>query len=246
MSEGAAPTVVVHPDADALAAAAARRLLERLAAVQAGGRVPAIALTGGSIAADVHRQVVRKTTPAVDWSSVEVWWGDERFVAADDPERNAVQARETLLDHIAVDPARVHEMPAAGALTLDEAAAAYGREVREQGSGLFDVTMLGMGPDGHVASLFPGHPALDVDDRIAVAVRDSPKPPPERISLSYGALNRSRCVWFLVTTEEKAEAASLAIRGADVHDVPAAGVRGRDETVWFLDAAATRRLQLPR
>jgi 6-phosphogluconolactonase len=106
--------------------------------------------------------------------------------------------------------------------------------------------MLGMGPDGHVASLFPGHPALDVDDRIAVAVRDSPKPPPERISLSFSALNRSRSVWFLVTTEEKAEAADLAIRGADVHDVPAAGVRGRDETVWFLDAAAARRLDLPR
>ena len=242
MSDGTAPTVVVHPDEESLAAEVAKRLLERLAAAQAEGRVPSIALTGGGVAAKLHREVARRSPAGVDWSRVDVWWGDERFVSADDPERNAGQARADLLDHVGVEPARVHEMPAAGAMTLDEAAVAYGQEVRAAGSGLFDVTMLGMGPDGHVASLFPRHPALDVDDRVAVAVRDAPKPPPERISLTYGALNRSRCVWFLVTTEEKAEAVSSALGGADEHDTPAAGVRGRDETVWFLDAAAARLL----
>jgi 6-phosphogluconolactonase len=106
--------------------------------------------------------------------------------------------------------------------------------------------MLGMGPDGHVASLFPGHPALDVDDRVAVAVRDSPKPPPQRISLSFAALNRSRCVWFLVTGEQKAAAVSRALGGEHVHDTPAAGVRGREETVWFLDEAAAQGLPATR
>jgi 6-phosphogluconolactonase len=235
-----APEVVTFADAEALAAAVATRLLRRLAAVQSAGAMPAIALTGGGVAAKLYREVARRSPAGVDWSHVDVWWGDERFVPADDPERNARQAREALLDHVAVDPARVHPMPAAGSLSLDDAAAAYGREVREHGSGRFDVMLLGMGPDGHVASLFPGHSALDVDDRVAVAVRDSPKPPPERISLTYDALNRSGCVWFVVTGEQKSAAVRAALGGADLHTIPAAGVRGHDETVWFLDEAAAR------
>ena len=87
--------------------------------------------------------------------------------------------------------------------------------------------MLGVGPDGHVASLFPGSPQLDVDDAVAVGVTDSPKPPPERVSLTFGALNRSRSVWFLVSGEEKAGAVARALAaGTDVHDIPAAGVNG--------------------
>ena len=103
--------------------------------------------------------------------------------------------------------------------------------------------MLGVGPDGHVASLFPGHPALDVDDAIAVAVHDSPKPPPDRIRLTFSALNRARCVWFLVSGEEKADAVAAALaEGTDLHDVPAAGVTGHEETIWFLDRDAASRL----
>ena len=99
--------------------------------------------------------------------------------------------------------------------------------------------MLGVGPDGHVASLFPGHAALDVDDAIALGVTDSPKPPPERISLTFAALNRSREVWFLVSGAEKADAVrrGLAASG-DVHETPARGVSGRVSTLWFLDQAA--------
>ncbi len=238
-----APTVEVVPDADTLATRVAARLLERLAEAQADERVPSICLTGGSIAEKLHAELARlSATSDVDWSRVDVWWGDERFVAADDADRNARQAREALLDHVDVDPARVHEMPAAGSLSLEEAAAAYADELRTRGNDDFDVMMLGMGPDGHVASLFPGHPQLDVDDRTAVAVTDSPKPPPERISLTYAALNRSRAVWFLVTTGDKAQAAHRAITGADLHEVPAAGVHGEQETVWFLDEAAAAHL----
>jgi len=115
--------------------------------------------------------------------------------------------------------------------------------VREHGTDEFDVVMLGMGPDGHVASLFPGSAQLDVDDEIAAAVTDSPKPPPERVTLTYGALNRSRSVWLLVSGSEKAEAVARALDPAtDRHDVPAAGVGGSVETVWFLDRAAASRL----
>ena len=96
-----------------------------------------------------------------------------------------------------------------------------------------------VGPDGHVASLFPGYPQLDVDDQIAVPVTDSPKPPPERISLTLPALNRSKSVWFLVSGTEKAAAVARALAdGTDLHDCPAAGVSGADETIWFLDRSA--------
>jgi 6-phosphogluconolactonase len=102
--------------------------------------------------------------------------------------------------------------------------------------------MLGIGPDGHIASLFPGFSQLDVDDALAVGVTGSPKPPPERISLTLSALNRSRSVWFLVSGSGKAAAVAAALGGADVHEIPAAGVTGREETIWFLDREAASQL----
>ena len=150
------PEVVRHDDAGSVAADVATRLLEELARVQAEGREPQIALTGGTIADAVHREVARLSADSgVDWSRVVVWWGDERFVAADDPDRNAGQARAAFLDGVGATQA--HEMPStADAATVDEGAASYARVMREHGAGEFDVVMLGVGPDGHVASLFPG------------------------------------------------------------------------------------------
>lgn len=239
------PEIITEPSPGALAAAVAGRLVIRLAAVQAAGRVPVIALTGGSIAAKIHEAVVTATRDAVDWSRVDIWWGDERYVPADDDARNARQARKALLDHVDVNPGRVHEMPASNGPhdTVADAAAAYGDELRTGGSGMFDVMMLGVGPDGHVASLFPGASELDVGDTVAVAVPDSPKPPPERISLTLGALNRSREVWFVVAGQDKADAVAQALAsGTDVHDIPAAGVHGQEQTVWFLDSEAASQL----
>ena len=242
------PQVLIHPSPETLAAAVAGRLVERLVAAQADGRTPSVALTGGTVAVRIHEAVVAASRGVVDWADVDVWWGDERYVPADDPDRNARQARESLLDHVGVTAERVHEMPASdgGYAGLDEAAAAYGEEVRAHSSDLFDVVMLGVGPDGHVASLFPGYPQLDVDDTVAVPVTDSPKPPPDRISLTFGALNRAREVWFVVAGDGKADAVGRALAtgadAADVHDVPAVGVRGQEQTLWFLDADAASRL----
>lgn len=238
------PTLVVEPDPGRLAGTIAARLLTRLAEIQATGRTPSVALTGGTIADAIHREIGRRAADSdVDWHDVDVYWGDERFVPPDDPDRNALQAKTAFLDAVGTDPARVHEMPAAGGeLDLDAAAAAYSETVRSHGTGRFDVLMLGIGPDGHVASLFPGFSQLDVDDRIAVGVTDSPKPPPERITLTFGALNRSGAVWFVVSGDAKADAVSRALGGADLHQVPATGVRGEDETVWFLDEPAASRL----
>jgi len=237
------PRIDVQPDAEALATAVAGELLTRLADAQASGHEPHIALTGGSIAEAVHRELARRSPSTdVDWSRVVVWWGDERFVAPDSSDRNALAARAAFLD--AVGATQVHEMPStADAADVEEGAAAYEETLRAQGAGEFEVVMLGLGPDGHVASLFPGHPQVDVRDRNAVGVTDSPKPPPARISLTFPALNRARSVWLLVSGEAKADAvaAALAVDG-DVHDTPARGVGGHDETVWFLDREAASRL----
>ncbi len=240
------PEIEVRADAADLATFVARLLLKRLARVQAHGRVSSLVLTGGTIADQVHREVARlhADSSAVDWSLVDVWWGDERYVPRDDPERNAGQARAAFLDHVGVDPARVHEMPASdgGPPDVEAAAAAYDAEVRAHAPGTFDVVMLGIGPDGHVASLFPGYPQLDVDDRMAVAVTDSPKPPPLRVSLTRSVLSRADDVWFLASGDSKAEAVARALGGADRHDIPAAGVHGREHTRWLLDQAAASHL----
>lgn len=235
-----APETRLHADADALADAVAEALVARLIEIQLEGRVPSIALTGGTIARLVHRKAAASMNGLdVDWDEIDFWFGDERYVAAGSDERNAGQARADLLDRVEADPVRVHEMPALDSgLSLEEAAQDYSDALRNQGNGAFDVLFLGIGPDGHVASLFPEHPALDVEGQIAVAVPDSPKPPPARVSLTLAALNRSRAVWFVASGPEKADAVARGLSSGEVRQVPARGVMGSEETVWWLDEAA--------
>lgn len=245
------PTVVVHANADNLAGAVAARLLTHLVDVQSAGRGARVVLTGGTIADRMHRAVAcSAATSAVDWRAVEVWWGDERFVPADDPDRNDRQARSALLDSLPLDPVHVHAMPAwdESASDPDDAAARYAAELTaaagpgdNDGIPTFDVLMLGVGPDGHVASLFPGSPAL-YDERAVVGVRGAPKPPPVRLSLSMPTLRHAREVWFLVAGEDKARAVNLGLSGAGPIQVPAAGIKGIQSTTWLLDRAAAAAL----
>jgi 6-phosphogluconolactonase len=238
----------VLTDPAELAGTVAARFLQRMAAAQGRGEEPQVALTGGSIAEAIHQQIaLRAHDYDVDWERVVFWWGDERFVAPDSSDRNALDARAVFLDPVGAS--KVHEMPStAGAPDVETAAASYSDLVRSAGSGEFDLVMLGMGPDGHVASLFPGFGQLDVDDQIAVPVTGSPKPPPERVSLTFPALNRTRAAWLLVAGEQKADAVRRALADTgDVHDTPARGihpapVHGAGETVWFLDLAAASQL----
>jgi 6-phosphogluconolactonase len=240
------PRVEVLPSAEALADRVASEIIAKLVAVQAEGRVPSIALTGGSIADAIYQQIasLEVEDPAVDWTRVDFWWGDERYVPADSSDRNDRSAGLDLLDVVLVDPARVHAMPAADEIhpDLESAAASYDQLVRTREPGDFDLVLLGMGPDGHVASLFPGFPQLDVDDRIAVAVTDSPKPPPERISLTFTALNQAGEVWFLVAGSGKAEAVAHALaEEGSVHETPARGITAPNRT-WWLDSDAAASL----
>jgi 6-phosphogluconolactonase len=232
-------TVVMLPDPAAVADHVAGLFLGRMAGLQTRGKTPHVALTGGTIARLVHRRIaVLAAEFRIDWDRVVFWFGDERFVPAGSADRNEVQAREDFLD--AVGATQVHQVLASTECAdVETAATGYSELLRQQGSGTFDLVMLGMGPDGHVASLFPGFAQLDVDDRIAVAVTDSPKPPPERVSLTFAALNRSKAVWFLATGAEKADAAARAwdLEGS-VHETPARGISGPPIT-WFVDNALT-------
>ena len=237
------PLIEVHPDAETLATAVAGELLNRIADAQAAGHVPHVGLTGGTIADAVHREVARMASASgVDWGAVHFWFGDERFVAADSPDRNAGQARAAFLD--AVGATRVHEVPAADQVPgAETAATAYADTLRAEGDGGFDLLMLGIGPDGHIASLFPGHPGLEVADSIATAVHDSPKPPPDRVTLTFEALDRSHAVWFLASGEAKAAAVARALADeGTVAETPARGVRGTIETTFFLDHDAASKL----
>jgi len=243
-----APDVVVEPDAGHLARAAAEALVARLAAAQAVHGSASIVLTGGGIGIAVLEQVaalaaepVRET---VDWAQVDVWWGDERFVPAADDERNEGQARAALLGRVGVPEDRIHAMPPSDGdfAEPEDAAAWYAGELAAaapegQAVPRLDLLLLGMGPEGHVASIFPDSPAV-ADDRTVVAVRDCPKPPPTRVSLGLEAINAAEEVWLLVGGGAKAPAVGRALAGADPVELPAAGVHGRRATRWLLDAAA--------
>jgi len=244
------PTVVVHRDPTVLANAVAARLVTRLVDAQAYGGTASVVLTGGGIGvASLEALRDSPARAAVDWRALEVWWGDERFVAEDDPDRNEVQARRALLDAVDLDPARVHAMGALGGLDgndVDAAAARYATELAAAAPGsatvpAFDVLLLGMGPEGHTASIFPESPAAH-DERTVFGVHGCPKPPPTRISLGFAALTAAREVWMVVTGEEKAAAVRLALSGAGRVQVPAAGAQGREQTLWLLDEAAASKL----
>ncbi|HEY6739941.1 MAG TPA: 6-phosphogluconolactonase [Actinopolymorphaceae bacterium] len=245
--------IVVHPGPDVLAEAIAARLVTRIVDVQASRGTASIVLTGGGIGTSSLAALASSPArDAVDWSRVDVWWGDERFLPTGAPERNETGARSALLDHVPIPPERVHAMPAADGSDGDDPEAAAARyadslsaAARPEDHGdvpTFDVLMLGMGPDGHVASLFPEQPALHEEERTVVAVHGAPKPPTTRISLTWQAINAAREVWLLVAGAEKASAVQLALGGAGRMQIPAAGVRGRQRTLWLLDRAAAKDL----
>ncbi len=233
-------TVVVHESADELAARTAERLAAALARAQDERGTASVVLTGGRTGGAVLAAL--RDAP-LDWSKVDVYWGDERFLPAGDPERNETVARTALLDHVPVSPERVHPMaPSDGEYGDDPDAAAEAYAALLAGVAGFDVCLLGVGEEGHTLSVFPDSPAVRETARTVVAVRDCPKPPPTRVSLTLPTVARATEVWLMTTGESKAGAVAAALAGADPVDIPAAGARGRQETVWILDRAAASTL----
>lgn len=252
----AAPEIVVEPSADVLAENAAGRLVATLVSALRVRPRAHLVLTGGAILEQVMRAL--RELPArdsVDWRRVHVWWADERYVPAGSEQRNDRAAFAALLGALPLDEARVHRMPAADGrfgTDVDAAAEAYAGELAEavdpeQGEDdlpHFDVALLGIGPDGHCASLFPEHPAVYEQDAAVVGVRNSPKPPPNRLSLTFRALDAANDVCFLASGAAKARAVAMALGGAGRVQVPSAGPRGRHRTLWLVDRAAAA--ELPR
>jgi len=256
------PRVSIHPDSSVLMAAIAARLITKLVDVQDKYGEATVVLTGGTVGIGTLKAVADSpAAPAVDWSKVNFWWGDERFVSSDDPDRNTKQAFEALLSHIPVDPDRIHEPGSSDQFgTPEEAAEDYARQLRdaaasehaadmsddrpEQPAALprLDVVLLGVGPDAHVASLFPEQAGIREKELTVVGVRNSPKPPPLRVSLTLPAINTASEVWMVVAGEDKAGAVGLALAGANPVQVPAAGPRGTSRTLWLIDENAASRV----
>ena len=240
--------VEIFPDSETLVEAGSGRLVDAIhAAVAARGRA-LIVLTGSGNGIALLRYL--KPPRQIDWSKVHLFWGDERYVPEDNDERNDKQARVALLDYIDIPSSQVHPMPASdGEFGTDVAAAALAYEQllaanAESGNPApnFDVHLLGVGPEGHINSVFPNTPAVRETTRMVVAVEDSPKPPPQRITFTMPAVQRSREVLLLVSGAAKADAVAAAINGTDPVAVPAAGAIGRENTVWLLDEEAAAKL----
>jgi 6-phosphogluconolactonase len=241
-------SVQTYADSDELMTAAAAQFVDVIVAAQAERGEAAVVLTGGGNGIGLLRKV-RENPGAVDWSKVDFYWGDERFLPRGDPDRNEVQAHEALLDHVPVTPARLHPMPYGDGLYAgdpDAAAVAYSHLLSAHaGSNSipeFDVHLLGMGGEGHINSLFPDTDAVREDKRFVVGVTDSPKPPAQRVTLTLPAVRRAKRVWLLVAGTDKAEAVSAALSGARPVDIPSAGAIGSESTIWMLDKAAAANL----
>jgi len=231
-----------YADADAVATAVAQAVVARLETVLEAQEVTHLAVTGGSVGI-LSLAKLGKLQSGVDWTRVHVWWGDERFVPNGSADRNSSQASAVWLDGSEVPAANIHEFPSSetgqplGAAALEFAAELHRMKTDGYDHPVFDIVLLGMGPDGHVASLFPDSTTGELHGPWVLAEHDSPKPPPERLSFSFDLLNSAREVWFTVAGLDKAPAVTRVFEEANC-GLPAAKVSGTEKTIWFVDSAA--------
>ncbi len=228
--------VYVGATAEEASEEAARRILAAITEARESRGVAHIALAGGATPKRAYELLAAELD---DWSAVEIWFGDERAVGADDPDSNYRMLNETLMAAGGPDPANVHRCE--GELGAEEAADAYATLLTERvaagadGLPVLDLAFQGLGPDGHTASLFPENPGLDATG-ICAPVHNSPKPPPDRITMTLGVLQAARSIVFMATGESKAKPAK-ALLGAPDRAVPAS-LLGGERTVLVADAAA--------
>jgi 6-phosphogluconolactonase len=237
--------VLVHADKAALAGSVAARFITKMIDVLEEQESAHVSLTGGTMGSAVLEAIhASPARDSVDWSRVDFWWSDERYLPIGDAERNDTQSKAALLDALGLDAARIHSLPAPGEQPdIASAALAYESELAAAAVDgarypRFDIMFLGVGPDGHIASLFPDHANVHETERVVVAETNSPKPPPERLTFTLPVINSSDRVWLVLAGADKAGALGLALAGASVNDVPAAGAEGRKRTVFFVDQEA--------
>ena len=245
LAEFARGSVRIAEDTPSVAAAVATAVDAVVQRAVAERGVAHLVVTGGSLGTATVGALADLSPDPQTWEHVHVWWGDERFVPEGDPDRNVQQAVDAGLDRLPLAPGHVHAVPAgADEADLPQAAVSYAATLAEhapEGASVpvpeFDVLLLGVGPDSHVASIFPGREELLVTDRTTVPVTDSPKPPPLRVSLTVPAIRRAKRVWFTVAGADKADAVRAARAEREDPQVPASWPQGTLETVWWVDRA---------
>lgn len=247
--ERSAPHLIVGADPAAVALAGARVWVDCVRHALAARGIFHVALAGGSTPRELHCAVTAQPDLDFAWHRTHIYWSDERAVPPNHPGSNYAMAEETLLSGVPLGPSQIHRMPA-DADDLEAAARAYAatlaRELAppEHAPPSFDLLWLGLGEDGHTASLFPRSPALHVRDRWVVAVTDAPQPPPRRLTLTMPVLSAARRVAFVVTGRGKAEIVREVLEGPyDPERLPAQAVHpAPGRLMWLLDEAAASKL----
>lgn len=254
------PTVEIFADRPAVADAVATRLLGLLRKTVSADGIAHVSLTGGGAGIAALSAVAAQTqhsAEAPDWSRVHFWWGDERLLPDRDDERNETQAWDALLSYLVnehgLPPENIHPMPTSEQAADPEVGAQiYAQELEScsPAGGIqgphgqlnmpqMTVVLLGVGPDAHINSLFPGKETLSVIGKTTAGESDSPKPPPMRVTLTFDAVQSAHRVWLVTAGADKAPAVARSLStAADIINHPAAGAQGTEETVWFLDQAA--------
>ncbi|HET9000839.1 MAG TPA: 6-phosphogluconolactonase [bacterium] len=239
------PDIRISADGDRLARDVARAIVERLNQPLVPGGSRSLCLAGGQTPRDLYQVLATEYRDTIPWPRLHLFWGDERYVPPDDAQSNYRLVRESLLDHVPIPKENVHPMPT-NLPDPNDAAAAYEQTLRERLSPpwpRFDLVLLGMGSDGHTASLFPGSPALAERTRWVATSRASVEPR-VRLTLTLPVLNRAALVFFLVAGAEKADILRRVLAGpSEPVPYPAAAVRPEDgRVVWWVDQQAARSL----
>lgn len=254
--------VEVFDTVDAVAEHMAGKLFAVLGDTVEAEGIAHVSLTGGGAGIKTLRaaaDLARRGARLPDFSAVHLWWGDERLLPTGDPDRNETQAREALLDLLVAEhglpEGNIHPMPCSEDAANPEAGAQmYARDLEEfapaaevHGMAMpaLTVMLLGVGPDGHINSLFPGKASLDVRGQTTTGEEDAPAQlgPPLRVTMTFDAVHSAHRVWMGVAGQDKAAAVAQALSAdAELAEVPAAGARGAEETVWHLDRAAAAHL----
>ncbi|MFQ5791313.1 MAG: 6-phosphogluconolactonase [Acidobacteriota bacterium] len=232
----------VFPDPKRLSQAVAAAFSATACEKASLGKRFSVALTGGRTPRLLYQELATDFRAQVPWTHTHFFWSDERYVPPNHPDSNQRLARESFLDHVPIPPENIHA-PLTHLEYPEEAAVLYEKAMKEffsTGEPGFDWVLLGLGEDGHIASLFPGSPTLDAGGRWVVFVDGSPKPPPQRLTMTLAGINRAACVHFLVTGTGKKDALRASLEGApDPRRFPAHGVRPENGTVtWWTDASA--------
>lgn len=230
------PIVNRFKDGNSVANQVANDLLEFLKEKLASQTRVDLAVTGGTVGIATLTACADLPFSKLDLARLHIWWGDERFVESDSDDRNAKQAQGAWISRLNIPSQNIHEFPAKSAnLNLDEAASLFEDQFASAGIS-FDLMLMGMGPDGHVASLFPGQESLSGRENV-IAVHNSPKPPPQRLSFTYETINKAKQIWFTVAGADKADAVSVVF-GDTPESLPAGRISGKEKTVWYIDQTA--------